>query len=364
MIEQTLFHWITIGTFNIDMAFRLDSLNTLFTLVITGVGTLIHLYSIGYMGHDETPGKFFSYLNLFCFAMLMLVLGASLPIAVPRLGRRGALLLPADRLLVHGHGQGQGRQKSLRRQPHRGLRLPARHVHDLQPLRHARFPGAVTRQAAGGRRRRDDHLDLPAALCRLHGQVSADPAFRLVAGRYGRPDSGFGPHPRRHDGDLGHLLVSRLNFFYSLRPRRLPSWRCVGVFTAFFAATIAFVQTRHQEGLAYSTVSQLGYMFLACGVGAYSAGVFHVITHAFFKALLFLGAGSVIHGMHEEQDILKMGGLKKYMPVTYWSWSWAGLRSAGFSRLRASSPKTRSSGRLSALRTAIRCFWRGLVPRS
>jgi NADH-quinone oxidoreductase subunit L len=112
-------------------------------------------------------------------------------------------------------------------------------------------------------------------------------------------------------------MVSRLNFLYSLSPTALSVVAWIGVVTAFFAATIAVVQTDIKKILAYSTVSQLGYMFLGCGVGAYSAGVFHVITHAFFKALMFLGAGSVIHGMHEEQDILKMGGLKKYMPKTY-----------------------------------------------
>ena len=140
------------------------------------------------------------------------------------------------------------------------------------------------------------------------------------------PDAMAGPTPVSaliHAATMvtsGIYLVSRLNFMYSLAPTALFVVAAVGVFTAFFAATIAVVQTDIKKVLAYSTVSQLGYMFLACGVGAYSAGVFHVITHAFFKALLFLGAGSVIHGMHEEQDILKMGGLRKYMPVTHATW--------------------------------------------
>ena len=137
------------------------------------------------------------------------------------------------------------------------------------------------------------------------------------------PDAMAGPTPVSaliHAATMvtsGIYLVSRLNFLYSLSPDALHVVAAIGAFTAFFAATIAIVQTDIKKILAYSTVSQLGYMFLGCGVGAYSAGVFHVITHAFFKALLFLGAGSVIHGMHEEQDIMKMGGLEKYMPKTY-----------------------------------------------
>jgi NADH-quinone oxidoreductase subunit L len=331
VIEQTLFSWMKVGNaFSLDMAFRLDSLNTLFTLVITGIGTLIHLYSIGYMSHDETPGKFFSYLNLFCFAMLMLVLGASLPILF--LGWEGVGLCS---YLLIGYWytdieKAKAGKKAfiVNRVGDFGFLLGMFLIFttfgtlDFAALKDAVVGAHHAHQAANVA---GADVGTITTICLLlfvgcMGKSAQIPLYVWL------PDAMAGPTPVSaliHAATMvtsGIYLVSRLNFMYSLAPNALAVVAAVGAFTAFFAATIAVVQTDIKKVLAYSTVSQLGYMFLGCGVGAYSAGVFHVITHAFFKALLFLGAGSVIHGMHEEQDVLKMGGLRKYMPITHFTW--------------------------------------------
>jgi NADH-quinone oxidoreductase subunit L len=323
VVEQFLFHWVTIGNFNIDIAFRLDSLNTLFTLVITGVGTLIHLYSIGYMGHDETPGKFFCYLNLFCFAMLMLVLGSSLPILF--MGWEGVGL--CSYLLIGYWYTDEEKAKAgkkafiVNRVGDFGFLLGMFLIYwSFGTLDFAQLAHTI------------GHNGIPAG---VDAGVITAIAVLLFVGCMGKsaqiplyvwlPDAMAGPTPVSaliHAATMvtsGIYLVSRLNFLYVLSPDAMKLVAVVGACTAFFAATIAIVQTDIKKILAYSTVSQLGYMFLACGVGAFSAGVFHVITHAFFKALMFLGAGSVIHGMHEEQDIMKMGGLQKYMKWTYFT---------------------------------------------
>jgi len=321
--EQVLYSWMSVGKFDLSMAFRVDSLSTLFTLVITGVGTLIHIYSIGYMSHDETPGKFFSYLNLFCFAMLMLVLGSSLPILF--LGWEGVGL--CSYLLIGYWYSDENKAKAgkkafvVNRVGDFGFLLGMFLIFstfgtlDFQALQMAIGHGAhgLPSGVAEG---------TMTSICLLlfigcMGKSAQVPLYVWL------PDAMAGPTPVSaliHAATMvtsGIYMVSRLNFFYSLSPTALSVMATVGVFTAFFAATIAITQSDIKKVLAYSTVSQLGYMFLGCGVGAYAAGVFHVITHAFFKALLFLGAGSVIHGMHEEQNIWKMGGLKSKMPKTF-----------------------------------------------
>jgi NADH-quinone oxidoreductase subunit L len=323
MIEQALFPWITVGKLNVEMAFRVDSLSTLFTLVITGVGTLIHIYSIGYMSHDESPGKFFAYLNLFCFAMLMLVVGASLPILF--LGWEGVGL--CSYLLIGFWYTDEEKAKAgkkafiVNRIGDFGFLLgmfmifSAFGTLDFEALR-AAVGHAGEHLPAGV------DVGMITSICLLlfvgcMGKSAQIPLYVWL------PDAMAGPTPVSaliHAATMvtsGIYMVARLNFFYSLSPDALQVVAAVGAFTAFFAATIALVQSDIKKVLAYSTVSQLGYMFLGCGVGAYTAGVSHVITHAFFKALLFLGAGSVIHGMHEEQDIWKMGGLKSKMPKTF-----------------------------------------------
>ena len=289
-------------------------------LVVTGVGFLIHIYSLGYMAHDQGFQRFFAYLNLFIFAMMTLVLGENLlmlfvgwegvglcsyllisfwfndeanaaagkkAFVVNRIGDFGFLLgifLIGVTLLPH-LGAGEG-------------------VFSFRDLQH--HAGAA---GAGG------HGHRPAALPGRHRQVGPDPALHLAARRHGRPDAGQRPDPRRDHGhrrrlhDRAHELPLR-----AVARRPWPVVAVVGAATALFAATIALAQNDIKKVLAYSTVSQLGYMMLACGVGAFAVGIFHVMTHAFFKALLFLGAGSVIHAMSNEQDMRVMGGLRKKLP--------------------------------------------------
>ncbi|MDR3607455.1 MAG: NADH-quinone oxidoreductase subunit L [Oligoflexia bacterium] len=325
VIEQTLFSWIDVGALKLDFALRLDSLSTLFTLVITGVGTLIHIYSIGYMSHDAAPGKFFTYLNLFCFAMLILVLGASLPVMF--LGWEGVGL--CSYLLIGFWYTDIEKAKAGKKAfiVNRigdfcfllGTFMIFWHFGtlDFAALRPLVVSGHAAAAAAGA-----VNVTTITAICLLLfggccGKSAQIPLYVWL------PDAMAGPTPVSaliHAATMvtsGIYLLARLNFMYSLSSTALSVIAIVGTATAFFSATIAITQTDIKKVLAYSTVSQLGYMFVACGVGAYTAGVFHVITHAFFKALLFLGAGSVIHGMHEEQNIVKMGGLRGKMPQTF-----------------------------------------------
>jgi NADH-quinone oxidoreductase subunit L len=276
------------------------------------------------MGHDETPGKFFSYLNLFCFAMLILVLGSSLPVLF--MGWEGVGLCS---YLLIGYWYSDNEKASagkkafiVNRVGDFGFLLGMFLIFstfgtlDFETLRSAIVHGHEAAIPAGVA------VGTVTAICLLlfvgcMGKSAQIPLYVWL------PDAMAGPTPVSaliHAATMvtsGIYMVARLNYLYSLAPTAMTVVAVVGAVTAFFAATIAIAQTDIKKVLAYSTVSQLGYMFLACGVGAYTAGVFHVITHAFFKALLFLGAGSVIHGMHEEQDILKMGGLRSKMPRTF-----------------------------------------------
>lgn len=331
VIEQTLFSWMQVGDLNLNVTFRIDVLSSLFALVITGVGTLIHIYSIGYMGHDETPGKYFAYLNLFCFSMLVLVLGGSMPMLF--LGWEGVGLCS---YLLIGYWYEDDEKASAGKKA-----FIVNRIGDLGFLL-----GMFLIYTTFGTL---DFLQLKAVV--TSGQVVPAAGvltaigLLLFVGCAGKsaqiplyvwlPDAMAGPTPVSaliHAATMvtsGIYLVSRLSFIYALTPTALSVVAWVGALTALFAATMAIAQRDIKKVLAYSTVSQLGYMFLACGVGAFSAGVFHVITHAFFKALLFLGAGSVIYGMHHEQDILKMGGLRKYMPRTFFVFAVAWLAICG-----------------------------------
>lgn len=321
VLEQTLFSWITVGDFQLDVALRVDSLSTLFTLVITGIGTLIHVYSIGYMSHDATPGKFFAYLNLFCFAMLMLVCGSSLPTLF--FGWEGVGVCS---YLLIGYWYEDMEKASAGKKAFianrvgdlgfiLGMFMIFTHFGTLEFSKIAEHLGNASFMAG-----------IPAAsitaMCLLlfvgcTGKSAQIPLYVWL------PDAMAGPTPVSaliHAATMvtsGIYLVARLNGLFSMSHTAMLVVATIGALTAFLAASIAIAQKDIKKVLAYSTVSQLGFMFLACGVGAYGAGVFHVITHAFFKALMFLGAGSVIHGMHEEQDIMKMGGLKSKMPVTF-----------------------------------------------
>ncbi len=312
LFEQTLFQWMKLGGLNVSFALRLDSLSSLFVLIITGVGSLIHLYSIGYMSEDETPAKYFSFLNLFCFMMLNLVLGSNLPHVF--LGWEGVGL--ASYLLI-GYWY-QDKDKVLAGQK----AFIMNRIGDLGFLIAMfiayKFVGSL------------DLIDLQKATLTPHvttvfglliffactGKSAQIPLFTWL------PDAMAGPTPVSaliHAATMvtsGIYLLTRLSPIIEASNTVLTVIGMVGVTTAFVAALMACAQTDIKKILAYSTISQLGFMFLACGVGSFESGVFHVMTHAFFKALLFLGAGSVIHALHEEQNIFKMGALRAKLPIT------------------------------------------------
>ena len=331
-LVDRMFPWITAGELHVDFALRVDALSALMILVITGVGFLIHVYSVGYMAEDADVARYFAYLNLFTAAMLVLVMAENLLLLfvgwegvglcsylligfwytddekasagkkafiVNRIGDAGFLL----GLFVLFWGLGAHGVWTLS-------------FTDIQANASVLSVGTVT------------------AVCVLlfigaTGKSAQIPLYVWL------PDAMAGPTPVSaliHAATMvtaGIYLIARLHFLYAVSPAALALVAYIGAGTALFAATIALVQTDIKKVLAYSTVSQLGYMFLGLGVGAYGAAVFHLMTHAFFKALLFLGAGSVIHGMSDEQDITKMGGLRHTMPTTYWTFAVGCLAIAG-----------------------------------
>ncbi len=313
----TLFNFIDIESFKIPFAFQIDQLSSLFLLIITGIGFLIHLYSSAYM-HEEEPqhyGRYFAYLNLFVFSMLLLVLGANYVIMF--IGWEGVGL--CSYLLIgfwfknNNYNYAAKKAFVMNRIGDLGFLLAVFWL--LLKLGTATY-GDVFANVA--------HLssfDITAITTLLFvgamGKSAQIPLYTWL------PDAMAGPTPVSaliHAATMvtaGIYMIARSNILYTMAPGTQTLIAVIGLATAIFAATIALKQNDIKKVLAYSTVSQLGYMFLGLGVGAYTGAVFHVMTHAFFKALLFLGAGSVIHAMHHEQDIRKMGGLKKYMPITH-----------------------------------------------
>jgi NADH-quinone oxidoreductase subunit L len=319
--EQTLFAWIHVADFNIPMQFRVDALSGILSLVVTGVGFLIHVYSIGYMSHDSNPQRYFSYLNLFTASMLILILGASLPILF--IGWEGVGL--CSYLLIGFWFEDIEKAKAGKKA------FIVNRIGDLGFLL-GMFLLFVNFRTL-------DFIELRGALSSVSPEVGFGfltlITLLLFVGATGKsaqiplfvwlPDAMAGPTPVSaliHAATMvtaGVYMTCRLGFLYSLTPITSEVIAITAALTAFVAATIAIVQTDIKKVLAYSTVSQLGYMFLAVGVGAYTIAIFHLITHAFFKALMFLGSGSVIHACGGEQDMRKMGGLKKYMPITFWT---------------------------------------------
>jgi NADH-quinone oxidoreductase subunit L len=323
LIEQSLFTWMNLGSFNVDFALRLDSLSLLFTLVITGVGSLIHLYSIGYMSEDESPARYFAYLNLFCFMMLNLVLGATMPhvfLGWEGVGLASYLLIGYWHQDVEKVGAGQ-------------KAFVMNRIGDLGFL----IAMFITYKYVGS-------LDLMVLQkATLNPAIAATIGFLIFFACTGKsaqiplftwlPDAMAGPTPVSaliHAATMvtsGIYLLNRISPLLLQSPEVMSVIAMVGVTTAFVSAIIGCAQKDIKKILAYSTVSQLGFMFLACGVGAFDAGVFHVMTHAFFKALMFLGAGSVIHALHHEQNVFKMGGLRKKLPITTFTFvmGWAAI---------------------------------------
>jgi NADH-quinone oxidoreductase subunit L len=328
-LVETAYTWAVVGDFRFEIAFYFDRLSALMTLIVTGVGSLIHVYSTGYMKDDASYARYFSYLNLFLFFMLLLVLGRSLLVCF--VGWEGVGL--ASYLLIgfwfEDPAKAQAGKKAFitNRVGDAGFLLGMFLLyHALGTLDFDGVNAAFTGPVA------------PAVSASLVGVllfIGATGKSAQIPLHVWLPDAMAGPTPVSaliHAATMvtaGIYLVARLNGLYLHAPEASQLIAVVGLATAFFAATIAVVQTDIKKVLAYSTVSQLGFMFVALGVGAYGVAVFHVYTHAFFKACLFLGAGSVIHAMSGEQDIRRMGGLARRIPVTFATFAVATAAIAG-----------------------------------
>ncbi|MFC1525081.1 NADH-quinone oxidoreductase subunit L [Planctomycetota bacterium] len=333
IIRDIVYTWLSVGTLNVQFALLIDPLSIIMLLVVSGVGFLIHVYSIGYMHGDPRYARFFGYMNLFAFAMLLLVSADNLLLMfvgwegvglcsylligfwfekkanavagmkafiVNRIGDAGFVI--GIMLLFWSLG-------SLGN--HWTVSFPElkQHIHILTP-------GLATAIAL--------LLFVGAA-----GKSAQIPLYVWL------PDAMAGPTPVSaliHAATMvtaGVYMIARMHFLYLLAPAAMMVVAIIAVTTAFYAGTMALMQKDIKKILAYSTISQLGYMFLGVGVGAFVAGIFHLMTHAFFKALLFLGAGSVMHGTGNKTDIYKMGGLRKYMPITFGTFLIATLAIAG-----------------------------------
>lgn len=316
-ITVTYFDWINVGGLHVPVSFLVDEISKIMLLIVTGVGFLIHVYSIGYMHHDEGVARFFSYLNLFIFFMLLLVLGSNYLIMFA--GWEGVGL--CSYLLIGFWFKNTEYNKAANKA------FIMNRIGDLgfllgMILIFVTFGSLGFQEVFDSAKAQSENAPVMIAITALlfigaMGKSAQIPLYTWL------PDAMAGPTPVSaliHAATMvtaGIYMVVRSNVLYSLAPATLSFIAIIGTATALFAATIALVQTDIKKVLAYSTVSQLGYMFAALGAGAYASSLFHVTTHAFFKALLFLAAGSVIHAMGGEQDIRKMGGLRKKLPITY-----------------------------------------------
>jgi NADH-quinone oxidoreductase subunit L len=313
----TLFSWLPVGSLHVDMALLADPLSITMALFVTGIGSLIHLYAIGYMHGDPKFSKFFLYLNLFVFSMLMLVLGENL--LVTFLGWEGVGACSYF-LISFWHTRDSAATAGKKA-------FVTNRVGDwgMMVAMFLAFSSVGTLSYAG--------INTAAEGGKLAAVTATGIAMMLFVGACGKsaqlplyiwlPDAMEGPTPVSALIHAATMVTSGVFLLTRMAPVLHASYpwagdviATVGALTALFAATIAVAQTDIKKVLAYSTVSQLGFMFLAIGSGAYVAAIFHMVTHAFFKALLFLGSGSVIHGMHHEQDMRKMGALRKVMPIT------------------------------------------------
>ncbi len=332
MVKEAVFTWIDSDPFKVEFSLQADALTAVMLLVVTGVGFLIHVYSLGYMAHDEGMVRYFAYLNLFIFFMLLLVMADNLLLLF--VGWEGVGL--CSFLLI-----GFWYQEPINAKAGNKAFIVNR-IGDFGFLL-----GMMLLFWALGRQ---GVWTLNFVELKHHVQLLAPGTITLVTlllfvGATGKsaqiplyvwlPDAMQGPTPVSaliHAATMvtaGIYMTARLHFLFALAPFTLNVIAAIGALTALFAGTIALTQNDIKRVLAYSTVSQLGYMFLAVGVGAFTAAIFHLFTHAFFKACLFLGAGSVIHALQGEQDMRKMGGLKSFLPTTYWIYLVASLAIAG-----------------------------------
>jgi NADH-quinone oxidoreductase subunit L len=326
ILKVNVLEWIHSGGLELDWILRVDTLTAIMLVVVTTVSSLVHVYSIGYMAEDPHRSRFFAYLSLFTFAMLMLVTAdnflqmffgwegvglasylligfwykkpsanaaAMKAFVVNRVGDFGFALGIFGAWVVLGHLDFDGAFHAVPEHAEETMRFLSWDVHAMTAVCLLLFMGAMGKSAQ----------------FLLHTWL---------------PDAMEGPTPVSaliHAATMvtaGVFMVARLSPMFEVSPIAMTTVLIIGAITAFFAATVGLVQNDIKRVIAYSTCSQLGYMFVALGAGVYSAGVFHLFTHAFFKALLFLGAGSVIHAMHHEQDMRNMGGLAKKIPITYW----------------------------------------------
>src|SRR5687768_14493563 len=333
LIEYTAYTWIASGDFILDLTFRLDPLAALMILVVTGIGSLIHIYSTAYM-HEEVDSEFaryFSYLNLFAAFMLVLVLGSSFPVMF--IGWEGVGL--CSYLLIGFWFRKKSASDAGKKA------FVVNRIGD-----YAFILGMLALFARFGTL---DFQGVAAAVAPLPPETSfgivSIATLLLFIGATGKsaqiplytwlPDAMEGPTPVSaliHAATMvtaGVYMIGRNAVLFSHAPETMLIVAIVGAATALMAGTIGLVQNDIKRVLAYSTVSQLGYMFLAMGMGAFGAGIFHLYTHAFFKACLFLGSGAVIHALHGEQDIRNMGGLRKALPITFWTFVIASLAIAG-----------------------------------
>ncbi len=316
-IQVKLFDWIQLGNLKIDFGILLDQLSLLWLLFVTGIGSLIHLYSISYMHDDENMHKFFAYLNLFVFFMITLVVGSNL--LVMFIGWEGVGL--CSYLLIGFWYKNQDYNDAAKKA------FIMNRIGDLGFLigifilanSFGTLDYVVLKTAVTNSYIMPAFLSI-AALCLFIGATGKSAQLPLYTWL---PDAMAGPTPVSaliHAATMvtaGIFMITRMNFLFDLTHDVQHIIAVVGAITALVAASIGLLQNDIKKVLAYSTVSQLGLMFLALGMGAYTVAVFHVITHAFFKACLFLGSGSVIHALHGEQDMRKMGGLRKVMPITF-----------------------------------------------
>ncbi|MDA8089439.1 MAG: NADH-quinone oxidoreductase subunit L [Nitrospiraceae bacterium] len=337
VFEGNLYTWVVSGAFRVQVGFLVDQLTAVMLVVVTSVGLLVNIYSAGYMRGDKGFYRFFAYLSLFVFSMLMLIMANNflqLYFGWEAVGlcsyfligfwyeKKSAADAGKKAFIVNRFGDfGFGL----------GIMLIFLYTGSLQysnvfPAAHSLAGQTVSLFGS--------NVPLPTviALLLFCGAMGKSAQFPL---HVWLPDAMEGPTPVSaliHAATMvtaGVFMVARCSPIFNLSPVAMGVVAITGAFTALFAATIALTQNDIKRVIAYSTISQLGYMFLACGVGAYGAGVFHLYTHGFFKALLFLGAGSVMHAMSGELDLRKMGGLKKYMPVTYWTFLLASLSISG-----------------------------------
>ena len=330
-LETSYGTWIRAGSFSVDFGIYLDHLSMIMMLVVTGVGFLIHVYSVAYMEHEGGYYRFFAYLNFFMFFMLTLVLANNyLLMFVGWEGVGLASYLLIGFFFLKDSAANAGKKAFITNRVGDfgfliALFLLIQHFGSLRYATLIDITSHFRVETAAGFLTAIGLLMLVGA-CGKSAQI---PLYVWL------PDAMEGPTPVSaliHAATMvtaGVYMVCRSNFIFSRAPIALLAVAIIGTLTSFFAATIGITQTDIKRVLAYSTVSQLGYMFMAAGVAAYSAGVFHLMTHAFFKALLFLGAGSVIHGVGGEQDMRKMGGLRKYMPWTFATMTIATLAISG-----------------------------------